>query len=77
MWASSLKADNVLKPPCDVGTGGKWEHKTLLFHLPEWDVVERCKMLSKTKLTNEEMERNQVFDLFRFLFFCFSFHFIE
>lgn len=65
-WASSLRAEDVLKPPCDVGTAGKWEHKTLLFHLPEWDVEGRCKMLEKTKLTKDEMERNQVLDLFRF-----------
>lgn len=65
-WASSLEPKDVLKPPCDVGTAGKWEHKTLLFHLPEWEIDAREKMLKKVKLSDTENERNQILDLFRF-----------
>ena len=64
-WSNSLIPTSVLEPPCDVGTASKWEHKTLLLHLPQWDIKRREKMLNEIKLNAEEQKRDEVLSVIR------------
>lgn len=44
-----FKPKDILKPPCDIGTAGKWEHKTLLFHLAPWNITNRLQKNTKKR----------------------------
>jgi hypothetical protein len=67
-FPGTLEPNVVLEPPCDVGTAGKWEHKTLWFHLPEWDVGARLGMMRQVMKNGNRssLRENEKLDVFLF-----------